>query len=63
MVDFDIPRLLAGVAPRWVSKIACAVLGIGLAVLLRFIVEQIAPGAAPFAFVYPAALLATLLGG
>ena len=63
MVDLDIPRLLSGIAPRWVSKIACAILGIGLAVLLRFIVEQIAPGAAPFAFVYPAALTATLLGG
>lgn len=63
MVDLDIPRLLSGVAPRWASKTACAVLGIGLAVLLRFVVEQITPGAAPFAFVYPAALTATLLGG
>lgn len=63
MVDLDIPRLLSGVAPRWASKTACAILGIGLAVLLRFIVEQITPGAAPFAFVYPAALMATLLGG
>jgi two-component sensor histidine kinase len=32
-------------------------------VVLRFIVERIAPGAEPFAFVYPAALMATLLGG
>jgi two-component sensor histidine kinase len=63
MIDLDIPRLLSGIAPRWASKIACAILGIGLAVLLRFIVEQIAPGAAPFAFVYPATLMATLLGG
>ena len=63
MVDLDIPRLLSGLAPRWVSKTACAVLGIGLAVILRLIVERITPGAAPFAFVYPAALLATLLGG
>ena len=63
MLDLDIPRLLSGIAPRWVSRTGCAVLGIGLAVLLRFIVEQISPGAAPFAFVYPAALMATLLGG
>lgn len=63
MVDLDIPRLLSGIAPRWVSKTACAILGIGLAVLLRFIVERITPGAAPYAFVYPAALMATLLGG
>jgi len=63
MIDLDIPRLLSGLAPSWVSKAACAVLGIGLAVLLRLIVEYITPGAAPFAFVYPAALMATLLGG
>ncbi len=31
--------------------------------ILRILVDRIAPGAAPFAFVYPAVLLATLLGG
>jgi len=59
----DIPRLLTGLAPTWASKTACALLGIGLAVVARFLVDHIAPGAAPFAFVYPAALVATLLGG
>lgn len=59
----DIPRLLSGVAPSWASKSACALLGIGLAVILRFIVEHIVPGAAPFAFIYPTSLMATLLGG
>ncbi len=63
MVDLDIPRLLSGIAPTWVSKIVSAILGIGLAVLLRLIVDRITPGVAPFAFVYPAALMATLLGG
>jgi two-component sensor histidine kinase len=63
VVVLDIPRLLSGIAPNWASKSACALLGIGLAVVLRFIVERIAPGAEPFAFVYPAALMATLLGG
>jgi two-component sensor histidine kinase len=63
MVALDIPRLLSGIAPSWASKSACALLGIGLAVVLRFLVEHVAPGAAPFAFVYPAALMATLLGG
>lgn len=63
MTELDIPRLLSGIAPSWVSKAGCAVLGIGLAVILRLIVDRIAPGAAPYAFVYPAALLATLLGG
>ena len=59
----DIPRLLSGIAPNWASKSACAILGIGLAVVLRFVSDHIAPGAATFAFVYPAALMATLLGG
>jgi two-component sensor histidine kinase len=63
VVVLDIPRLLSGIAPNWASKSACALLGIGLAVVLRFIVERIAPGAEPFAFVYPVALMATLLGG
>jgi two-component sensor histidine kinase len=63
VTELDIPRLLSGIAPSWVSKAGCAVLGIGLAVILRLIVDRIAPGAAPYAFVYPAALLATLLGG
>src|ERR1700744_4356592 len=63
MADLDIPHLLSGKTPTWASKIACALLGIGLAVILRLIVDRITPGAAPYAFVYPAALLATLLGG
>lgn len=63
MVDLDIPRRLAGAAPGWAIKLGCAVLGVGLSVILRLIVDRITPGAAPYAFVYPAALLATLLGG
>jgi hypothetical protein len=63
IVTLDIPQLLSGIAPPWVSRTACAMLGIGLAVVLRFVVERIAPGVAPFAFVYPIALLVTLLGG
>ncbi|HXL69959.1 MAG TPA: hypothetical protein VN935_01860, partial [Rhizomicrobium sp.] len=63
VVALDIPRLLSGIAPNWASKAACAILGIGLAVVLRLLTDHIVPGAAPFAFVYPAALMATLLGG
>ncbi|HEY5083375.1 MAG TPA: sensor histidine kinase [Rhizomicrobium sp.] len=63
VVVLDIPRLLSGIAPNWASKAACAILGIGLAVVLRLLTDHIVPGAAPFAFVYPAALMATLLGG
>lgn len=64
VVAFDIPRLLSGIAPSWASKTACALLGIGLAVVVRFAVDHIVPGGvAPFALIYPAALMATLLGG
>lgn len=63
VLALDIPRLLSGIVPTWVSKSGCALFAIGLAVVLRFAVQHIAPGAAPFALVYPAVLIATLLGG
>lgn len=62
VIALDIPRLLSGIAPTWASKTLCGLLGIALAVALRTAVQPFVPGAAPFAFVYPAALLATLLG-
>ncbi|HET7085121.1 MAG TPA: sensor histidine kinase [Rhizomicrobium sp.] len=63
IAGLDIPRRLAGVAPAWATKIACACLGVGFAVSLRAITNLVAPGVAPYAFIYPASLLATLLGG
>jgi two-component sensor histidine kinase len=63
IAHLDIPGRLSGVAPHWAAKSACALLGIGLAVVLRALTNLVAPGVAPYAFVYPAALLATLLGG
>jgi len=65
MVDLDIPRRLSGVVPAWATRIGCTILGVGLAVILRLIVDRVSPGvgAAPYAFVYPASLVATLLGG
>jgi two-component sensor histidine kinase len=63
IAHLDIPGRLSGVAPGWAVKGACALLGVGLAVALRALTNLVAPGVAPYAFVYPAALLATLLGG
>jgi two-component sensor histidine kinase len=63
IAKLDVPGRLAGTVPGWAAKAACAILGIGLAVVLRAMVDLIAPGVAPYAFIYPAALLATLLGG
>jgi two-component sensor histidine kinase len=56
-------RTLGLAAPRWVQEIACAILAAGLAGALRLVVDLFAPQAAPFVFVFPAALLATLLAG
>jgi len=63
IASLDIPERFAGVAPLWVIRAACAFIGVGLAVVLRIVIDLFAPGAAPFALVYPASLVATLLGG
>jgi two-component sensor histidine kinase len=63
IAKLDVPGRLAGTVPGWAAKAACAILGIGLAVVLRAVVDLVIPGVAPYAFIYPAALLATLLGG
>jgi two-component sensor histidine kinase len=63
IAGLDIPGRLSGIAPSWALKTACVFLGVGCAVLLRTAANLIAPGVAPYTFIYPAALLATLLGG
>ncbi len=63
LAGLDILGRLTGVAPSWLLKAACVCVGVGLAVLLRAAANLVAPGVAPYAFIYPAALLATLLGG
>lgn len=47
----------------WATKLALAAGGVMAAVALRGITNLIAPGVSPYAFIYPAALLTTLLGG
>ncbi len=63
LANLDLPGRLAGIAPRWTVMLACAVFGVGFSALLRLIADQFAPGIAPYAFIYPACLLATLLAG
>jgi len=63
LANLDIPQRLSGIAPGWVARAACALLAVGLSVILRALANLVAPGVAPYAFIYPAALLATLLGG
>ena len=47
----------------WPSKIFLAGIGVIFAVGMRAVTNLFAPGVAPYAFTYPAALLTTLLGG
>ena len=47
----------------WRGKMALAVCGVIFAVAMRAVTNLVAPGVAPYAFIYPAALLTTLLGG
>lgn len=63
VANLDIPGRFAGTLPVWLSRLACALFGVGLAVAMRLAVDLVAPGVAPFALVYPASLVATLLGG
>ena len=63
IAKLDISSRLGGIAPGWLLKAFCCFLGVVFAVILRSVANQFAPGVAPYAFVYPATLLATLLGG
>ena len=63
IASLDLTGRFAGIAPRSAVMLGCAVFGVGVASLLRLLADQFAPGVAPYAFIYPACLLATLLGG
>ena len=49
--------------PSWAGKLGAVLLGVGFAALLRTLANQVAPGVSPYAFIYPASLLTTLLAG
>src|SRR6185312_10900988 len=63
LASLDLASRLSGIVPRWLVIPACAIFGIGVAAMLRLLADQFAPGVAPSAFIYPACLLATVLGG
>lgn len=58
--EIDLPALAPG-APVWIIDIATALLCFGTMAVLRIVLEVFWPGAAPFALLYPFALLASLL--
>ena len=62
LARFDPTRLFDGAPSRLAVQILFG-LGCGAVMIgLRFVVDQIAPNVGPFAFIYPAILLATLYG-
>jgi len=60
--EFDVRERLAPL-PAWLSQFAFAIFCLGMEVLLRLAINAFAPGAAPFAVIYPGILAATLFAG
>ena len=60
--EFDLADRLAPTVPRILTQLGVAMLCIGGAALARAILDAFAPGAAPFALVFPAVMMATLFG-
>lgn len=61
--EFDVRDRFAPHVPGWLSQILFAVFCIGVEVILRAIINIVAPGVAPFALLYPAVLAAALFAG
>lgn len=62
IVEFDLLDALAPSVPPWITGPAIGVLAAALTALTRLAIDLVAPGGAPFALVYPAIMLATLVG-
>ncbi|WP_066798720.1 sensor histidine kinase [Sphingomonas soli] len=58
--ELDLPDRLASVVPRWVTSVAVGLAATGSAGIVRFLLDTVVPGAAVFALIFPAAMIATL---
>ena len=61
--DLNLRARLAPDVPTWVTEWVCAGVCVALAGLLRLVVDLLVPTTAPFVFLFPAVLLATLAAG
>ncbi|MBP6689095.1 MAG: ATP-binding protein [Hyphomonadaceae bacterium] len=61
--EFDIRERLAPRAPVWLVQIGFAFVCIFAEIVVRALINQVFPGAAPFALIYPAILAASLFAG
>ena len=59
----DLPRRLDAVAPRPLTRFAVAFALLAAIVTIRVGIDAAMPGVTPFALLYPAVLLATILAG
>ena len=59
--ELDLPARLAPAVPRWLTVVLTGLGCAAAAFFVRATVDIVVPGVAPFAFVFPAILLATLL--
>jgi two-component sensor histidine kinase len=59
----DLPARLEPVLPIWLGELITALLCLAAAGLVRLTVDALTPGVAPFVLLYPAALVATMIGG
>lgn len=58
--ELDLPDRLHPAVPRWVTQLGVALLCVGAAGVLRLTINLVAPGAAVFALLFPAIMIATL---
>lgn len=61
--DFSLPERLSPSLPPWLTQAVIALLAVGLSAVARLLVNILLPGAAPFIMMFPALLLAAVLGG
>jgi two-component sensor histidine kinase len=59
----DLPARLAPVLPLWMGELITALLCLAVAGIIRFVIDAVTPGVAPFVLLFPASLVATLVGG
>ncbi len=59
----DLPRRLAPVLPIWAGEAMTVMLCLAAIGLIRVAMDAFVPGVAPFVLIFPACLVATLVGG
>lgn len=60
--EFDLPDRLAPVIPPVITSIGFGLACCGLIFIIRVMIDMVVPGGAPFALLFPAAVLGTLVG-